>query len=244
PSNALARRGQVLLLARQAGRANEKGDLDQAIEICLKQLAIDPAYTPAMAHLGSLHFELEQGPEEVEWLNRATATAPDNLHLRMSIGETYLENGYFDEAEVEFGRAVALKPTFEILHDIALLYLDEDEVKTSIKYFDRAAEVADMDELIDLATHMFDADRDKDANRYLARAKKLDPTNPMPYVVKAVGQLRDPLSFLLGVKNPDKLRKDLELAEKLAMTYPEHAQDLDFIRDLKRRLESPSRFLR
>jgi hypothetical protein len=97
---------------------------------------------------------------------------------------------------------------------------------------------------MDLATHMFDVDRDKDANRYLARARKLDPTHPMPYVVKALSQLRNPLSLLLGIKNPGKLRKDLDIAEKLAMARSEYAEDLELIRILKERLESPLKHLR
>jgi predicted Zn-dependent protease len=40
-------------------------------------------------HLGSIHFDLDQEPEAVEWLKRATATDPDNLYLRLSIGEAY-----------------------------------------------------------------------------------------------------------------------------------------------------------
>jgi tetratricopeptide (TPR) repeat protein len=239
PSNALARRGQTLLLDRQAERADENGDLDRAIETRLKQLELNPVYAPAMVHLGSLYIDLDQIEKAFEWFTRAIANDPDNYHARMKIGEIYLENGYFKQADAEFERAIELKPRFETLHDIAILYLDVDEVKKAIKHFDRAAEVANLDELLDLATHMFDENRNRDADRYLARAKKLDPTHPMPFVIKAINRLRNPFGLLGGGKSLDNLRKDLDFAEKLALTYPEHAKRLDYIRDLRDRLENP-----
>lgn len=238
PSNTLARRGQILLMDEEAEHADENGHLGRAIEIRRKQLAIDPTHVPAMFHLSSLHFDLDQDKEALECLKRAVAVDPDNLRLRLDVGEAYLESGYLKEAEEEFERAIALNPDFETLHDIAMFYLDEDEVKKSIKYFDRAAEVADADQLIDLATHMFDANRGKDANRYLAKAKKLDHTHPIPYVIKALIELSDPIAALLGVENSDQMRKDLDFAETLALKYPEHAKKLDLIRELKQRLES------
>jgi tetratricopeptide (TPR) repeat protein len=244
PSNALARQGQILLLDRQAERADDNGDLKRAIEIRLKQLAINPSLGRAMVHLGSIYFNLDQETEAFEWLKRVSATDPNNLQWRLAVGETYLENGYLEEAEKEFESATALEPTYKTLHDIAMIYLDIDEVKKAIKYFDRASDKADVEELIDLATHLLDANRDKDANRYLAKAKKLDPTHPIPYVIKAVSQLRNPFSILLGVKNPGKLRKELDIAERLALTHPQHTKDLELIRDLKLKLEFPLKNLR
>jgi hypothetical protein len=85
---------------------------------------------------------------------------------------------------------------------------------------------------------MFVADRNNDRDRDLAKAKIIDPSHPMPYVVKALSRIGNPFSLLLGFKNPGNLLKDLDIAETLALAHPEHAKELDLIRELKQRLAS------
>jgi tetratricopeptide (TPR) repeat protein len=238
PSNAIARRGYVIMLGAEAAVADERDDVDRARELCEQQLALDPNYHPALGHLASLYFSDERDAEAIELLDRLVKSDPNDWTKRFRAGRIYLQHGYNKEAEAEFEQVIKLEPGFDSLHDVASIYLEADEVKKAFKYFNRAAEIADVDQLLDLATHAFDADRAKDAERYLDKAKILDPSNPMPYLIKAMSIARDPISLLIGLTKPKDALKDLREAERLMEGRAEYAKNLEMVKMLIRGLES------
>ncbi|MFN0084061.1 MAG: BTAD domain-containing putative transcriptional regulator [Blastocatellia bacterium] len=238
PNNSSARRAFLLFLGSQAKKADEREDIPRAIEICERQIAFDPGYIPAINHLGALYFSIDRDQEAVEQLRRVVALKPDDPLIRINVGRIYQMNNYSKEAAVEFERAVKLDSGFDCLHDIAILYLNDGDTKKAFKYFDRAAENADFDQLMDLATHASETAREKELTRYLEKATTLAPDNPRPFIVRSLGTLSNPFSFLLGMKDTDKMEKDLEIAERLARARPEYAEDLEIIHDLKERLRN------
>ncbi len=240
-SNAMARRGYLVLLGEEAASADKREDFDRAIEICQQQIALEPDYYPALSHLASLFFNVDRDAEARELLDRIIKSDPNSWIRRFRVAKKYLEHGFNKEAETEFDRAARLEPGFDCLHDIGVTYLGKNEVKKAIKYLDRAAEVANLDQLLDLADHALDADRPKDADRYLAKAKKLDPTSPMPYLARAINMASNPLSLIFGSSKPDEALKDLNEAERLIEGREGYAKEIEMIRSLKRILEGRDR---
>ncbi|MGH9840994.1 MAG: tetratricopeptide repeat protein, partial [Blastocatellia bacterium] len=77
PDNKLVQRNYLLFLSQEAARAKDRGDKKRAIELCRRQLEIDPNYAPAMVQLASVYFSSQKKKEAVELLDRLLAQDPN-----------------------------------------------------------------------------------------------------------------------------------------------------------------------
>lgn len=215
PADRNAQLGYLNFLGREAEDAAEEDDLDRAIEICQRQLSINDDYFPALGQLASLYFVTGRKEEAKELLNRAAAKTPPKPQRQVAVGAIFLMNGLKKEAKAAFDRAVELDPSTECFLQIGIAYLEKDNFKEAVQYFDRAAETADLDMLLSIAVSLYEAGKNKEGERYINRAKKLDPTHPLPYFIKALFSVSNPLELLfMSDKKRKELLKNFSEAEK------------------------------
>src|SRR5262249_45404027 len=239
PSDALTRRNYLIFLSQEAIRADERNNRKRAMEICERQLSLDQNYEPALAFLASLHLDSKRKAIAKKLIERIVANDPENPQKRILVGSLYLHHNMRKDAEALFKEAVDLEPSPTSFFFIGMSYLEAEEVKPALKYFDRAAEGDDADMLIEIAMHLTEAGRVKECGRYLDKVVKLDPSNPMPHVVKAVGELLDPTFLLLEPNGLKNALKELDEARRLAAGKDEYKELASELEDIKRHFEAP-----
>jgi tetratricopeptide (TPR) repeat protein len=237
PSDAAARRNFLIFLTQEAVRADKRRDKKRAMEICQEQLSLDQNYEPALALLASLYLGSKRKADAKELLERLVATDPKSPQKRVVAGSIYLRHKMRKEAEALFKEAIGLEPSPICFFFIGMSYLEIEEVKSALKYFDRVAEKGDVDMLIDIAMRLVDAGYVKEIDRYLNKAIKLDPSHPMPHVVKAISRLFTPLILLLEPNGLKNALKELEEGERLAAGNEEYRDLASELNSIRRHLE-------
>jgi tetratricopeptide (TPR) repeat protein len=125
---------------------------------------------------------------------------------------------------------------------IGVSYWESGDDKKALKYLDKAAETAELPMLLDIATHLYEANKTKDADRFVEKAKQRDPEHPMPYVIKGINLLGlgNPFAMLMGLNkgNLNKAREELAAAEARMTGRAEYRDILPTIRQLRQSLEA------
>src|SRR5262249_26158024 len=137
PSDALARRNFLIFLTHEAVRADNRHDKKRAMEICERQLSLDQNYEPALALLASLYLDSNRKAHAKKLLERLVATDPKSPQKRVMAGSIYLRHKMRKEAEALFREALDLEPSPACFFFIGLSYLEIEEIKPALKYFDR-----------------------------------------------------------------------------------------------------------
>jgi tetratricopeptide (TPR) repeat protein len=239
PDNKPVKIGYLTYLGGQAVKADENDDIERAVEICQKQLSVDPNYAPALKHLATLYFDLDKDDEADKLLNRLIETNPQSWQQRVIVGGVYLDFYKNKEAEAHFQKALEIDSSAECHYSIGREYLDANENKKAIKYFDQAAEKAGVDLLLEMAIQLFSNGLTKDGMRFLDKAMKVNPADPEPHIVKALALAGGPLALILGVPSPKKraqVEKELDEAERLASEHKEFASALSRIKEIRNSL--------
>jgi len=237
PSDALARRNFLIFLTQEAVRADKRHDKKRAMEICQRQLSLDQNYEPALAFLASLYLDSKRKADAKELLERLISTDPKSPQKRALVGSIYLRHKMRKEAEALFKEAINLEPSPACFFFIGLSYLEVEEVKPALKYFDRVAEEGDVDMMIEIVTRLIDAGHPNEIDRYLNKAIKLDPSHPMPHVIKAISRLLNPIALLLEPNGLKNALKELEEAERLAASNEEYKDLSSELNQIRRHLE-------
>ncbi len=237
PANAQARRFLLLFLQEEALRADERGNVHRAIELCEEQLALDPNFDRAMRHLASLYFDLGRKAEAKKLIERFIATDPNSPQKLVEAGDIYLDHRMKKEAENFFKKAAELEPSAECFMAIGMTYWEADEEKKAVKYFNLAAETASVEMLIGIAMALTEGQRMKDAERFLETAMKRDPNHPIPYLIRGLAATFNPILLLLNPKGLENAVKDLAEAERLMEGQAEYAAILPELRSARRMLE-------
>ncbi len=240
PQNKSVQVAYLSFLGQQANEAIEDGDDDLAIEICEIQLRIDPTYLQAVGMLAQLYFEDDRKDEAKALLARVIEANPQKAQSYVATGAVYLKNKLKKEAQALFARAIELETSTECLFQIGLAYAEAGEFKDAIKHFDRAAENAGLEMLLEIAITLSIEGKDKDADRYIKKAKQLDPNNPLPHFIKAMSLIGggSPIGLML-MKDKDRQRALNELieAERLMAGRKDYDSIRGEINGLKKLLE-------
>ncbi len=239
PDNKVAKTTYLTFLGDLASKADRNEQTERAMEYCRKQLSIDPNYAPALKHLAMLDFDLENDAEADELLNRVIENNPQSWQQRVSIGGIYLSFYKNKEAEAHFKKAIEIDSSPGCIYSIGQEYLDVNESKRALKFFEQAAEKAGMDLLLEMAVGLFSHGLTKDGLQFVDKAIKAAPDHPEPHIVKALAHAGGPAAFIFGVANPKKraeVEKELDEAERLASARKEYASALPRIREYRERL--------
>jgi len=239
PDNKVAKTTYLTFLGDLASKADQNEQTERAREYCRKQLSVDPNYVPALKHLAALYFDSDEDTEAEKLLNRIIENNPQSWQQRVSVGGIYLDFYKNKEAEAHFQKALEMDSSPECLYSIGQEFLDAEESKRAIKYFERAAEKAGMDLLLEMGVGLFSRGLTKDGMQFVDKAIKVAPEHPEPHVVKALAHAGGPAALIFGIASPKKLaevEKELDEAERLASARKEYAGALPRIQAFRERL--------
>lgn len=240
PENRLAKMSYLNFLGREAGDALEDNDLDKAIDLCQQQLQLDPNYAPAMGMLASAYFDVGRKPEAKELLKRSIETNPNKPQPYIAAGGVYWKYNLKKEAKAAFAKALELDNSAECHFRIGLAYLMSCAHKEAANCFDQAVPNAPFELVLEMAMELFEHGEKKDGQRFADQAKKLAPTDPMPYLVIAMMTLgKSPLEFMLASdKERKEALKNLVEAERLMTGRKEYDSVRKEIGQMKQVLEA------
>lgn len=236
PDNAVARRTMVLFLGQEAVRADDRNDSARAIDYCQEQLAIDPNYESALAHLGKLFFSTGRDEDARRHLARLTSIEPRDARRLVAAGSIYLDAGRKKEAAALFKDALALDAGPECLFQIGDVYQENRSWKEAIKYFDRAVEAGvGIEMLAHIISKCYEQGRKKDGDRYLKTAFRRYPDHPLPHMIKGIERMTSlsPIDLMFNSRAIDEILEVFETAEKMCVGRPEYAEYLGSIREIR-----------
>jgi tetratricopeptide (TPR) repeat protein len=237
PSSTIARRSYLLFLSQEADRADDNDDHRRSAAICQEQLSIDPNYEPAMIHLAVHYLRDGMLAEAKKMIDRVLAANPQSPQTHVKAGSIYLSADMEKEAEKLFKKAIELEPSGTCFFHIGMSYLNVCYHKESLKPFDKAAETADVEMLLDIASNLIEHGEGKNADRFLKKAMKLDPLNPMPHIIKAIGLIDKPFLNLPSLKNIQEAVREFAEAERLMVGREEYEDMLPDVQRVRKDFE-------
>ncbi|MCI0485667.1 MAG: tetratricopeptide repeat protein, partial [Blastocatellia bacterium] len=229
PSNPVVRRRYLIELGEDASEAVYDEDLDRALEICLKQLSIDPEYLPAAHRLTALYFYSGQKQKAKETIARVIEWEPDGAQNHVIAGRLYLEFEFKQEAKKAFARALEIDGSEDCLIRIGESYLATKSLKKALSYFESAVKSGSFDTFMKIASTLHEYDYDREAEKYIDRASEKDPSHPEPHLVKAV--------LLINRNKIEDAYEEMDEAERLAAERPEAEEISERVRSLMRSIE-------
>ncbi len=141
-----------------------RGQLDECDRLLVEALRLDPRHDVTMGRIGSLALQRADVETAVTWLERASATAPDDGDHWFTLARAYEKAGRHDEARaaLENGEARRSESDFQV-------WLSTEETTV----LDRAAMT--VRRLIHTAHELLFAGKTEAAERRLRSALELDP---------------------------------------------------------------------
>ena len=114
----------------------EKGQVDQAIILFRRSLAIQPDDAEAWNNLGAALDKKGQLDEAILQFQKAVVIRPDFAEAHRNLGSTLLRQGRVDEAILQFQEAVAIRPDFaKAHHNLGSTLLQKGRVDEAILQF-------------------------------------------------------------------------------------------------------------
>ena len=94
---------------------SHEGDLDQAIEECLKAIETDPNFGNPYNDIGAYYIEKEMYEEAIPWLQKAMkARRYECYHYpHLNLGRLHLRQKKYTEAMKEFEKALEIEPNYK-----------------------------------------------------------------------------------------------------------------------------------
>jgi protein O-GlcNAc transferase len=94
----------------------QTGRLEQAEEIFMDILKIDPHNISVLHFIGIVHYKLKKYASSLDYINRALQFGPDYVDAYNNMGIVLQELGRFDEAVACYKKALELRPDFGRAH--------------------------------------------------------------------------------------------------------------------------------
>jgi tetratricopeptide (TPR) repeat protein len=116
-------------------------DNDTALEYFKKAALYDTKNGRIMHALGSAYYQLDLQEEAQQILQKTIQIYKDRNTFR-NLGLSYRQSGDFKQAEKQFQQAIYLDPKFyEAYHDLASLYIYQNEYEKAIEQWQRAIDL-------------------------------------------------------------------------------------------------------
>jgi tetratricopeptide (TPR) repeat protein len=238
PSSPLARRSYLIFLGQEASEASEDGEHDEAMAICELQLSIDPGYTPALSHLAVLKLmegEVEGGKELID---RLLSGDPQSAQKHAMAGDIFIDAGLKKDAERCFKKAIEIEPSAVCYFSIGMSYWDAEYEKEGLKYLNKAAEKADVEMLMEIAVALAESGGYKEVDPFLKKAMKLDPSHPIPHMVRGLVLMGLPFMRIPSEKDVKEAPHEFGEAERLMIGREEYKDILPELQNMKREVEN------
>lgn len=190
------------LRGREQFHRTEHGHLEKAREMFEAAIRSDPDYALAWAGLTYVFVDTYwYHNKEARWIEQAHEVSRKAIELAPHLAESHAARGYafyvheqFDEAEVEFEKAITINPRlFEPIHFYAQMARTLGQHEKSAELYCRAAEVRPEDyQTLALGAMMFDnlgeQDRERDLlEQFVDRANRALELNPNDARALALG---------------------------------------------------------
>ena len=116
----------------------EKGQVDQAIILFRRSLAVRPDNAEAQNNLGAALDKKGQLNEAILQFQKAVVIRPDFAEAHRNLGNALLRKGQVDEAILQFQEAVTLRPDFaKARHNLANTLLQKGQVDKALIQFQK-----------------------------------------------------------------------------------------------------------
>lgn len=123
----------------QAIQCQHNGQLERAIDILQRILALDPQHVEANFALGQIFHRLNRNDLAIPLLQKTATLRPKLFDAVLSLGIVQRAAGRLVDAQASLERAVALKPTSSKAHvTLGLLLVDRNAVDEAERMFQRA----------------------------------------------------------------------------------------------------------
>ncbi len=124
-----------------------KGDTGRALSSFDKALKANVDYIPALAQIVQIHFRRKEPQKGLSAVQRQVGASPRNPILRDMLGEVAARVGNAKLATGAFEKAIELKPDWlQPYHNLALLYVDQDQPAKAIETLQKAQKIRPQDE--------------------------------------------------------------------------------------------------
>ena len=130
--------------AYNAGRRLDpnEGKVDEARQMYLKAIELDPDYCDAMDNLGLLYRREGNLEEAIKWYKRSIEVLYENPVPHQNLGHAYLLQGKTDEAMAEYQVLLELDPNNpEGYYGLGNVYLIREDYQEAVEQFKKAEEL-------------------------------------------------------------------------------------------------------
>lgn len=174
----------------QAIAAFEAGRSDEAHQVCMSLIAVDPAHAHALRMLGVLEAERSDYAAALHYLDRAVAADPVHPASHLHRGEALLALARPDEAIAAYRRALEINPhELRALNNMAIAYRDIGDFAAAEQALRQAlvldAHNPQFHSNLGILLHLADDGREDEALAELDRAVELEPQNPYHHAMLA-----------------------------------------------------------
>jgi tetratricopeptide (TPR) repeat protein len=120
----------------------QRSQIEQAKQMYLKAIDLDPNYCDAMDNLGRLLRRQGKVAEAIEWYKRSVQVLPTNAVAHQNLGFAYRIQGKMSEATAEYELLTQIHPKNpEGYYGLGQIALDTRQLSKAIMYFKRAEEL-------------------------------------------------------------------------------------------------------
>jgi excisionase family DNA binding protein len=122
--------------------AHHPETVEQAARAFEKAIKLNPRYTLAYFHLGTMYYEWSHFHRAVEPLKKAIELNPERTPAYMNLAMNYNYSNHFHDAEEVLKKVIELRPDHkEAYHQLGYAVLQQGREKEAIKYFEKAIEL-------------------------------------------------------------------------------------------------------
>jgi len=126
-----------------SGKYFGEGNYEEAAEVSLRLIRINPEYAPAYNLLGYIYYYLGEYEKSLEYLKKYAEMGEGQANPHDSRGEILMYLGYYDEALQEFLIADSIKPDLHfVVSHIGDVYSVKWKMRDAIGAYMKAAELA------------------------------------------------------------------------------------------------------
>jgi tetratricopeptide (TPR) repeat protein len=139
----LARNPGCVIALDNLGRARlDKGDTDDAIQLCQQALAKDPDSVTAQFNLGEALTKKGQLNDALASFQKAMQLDPGMSGIPERVGEVYLKQGNFAAAIPYFQKAIQLQPDYALAWcNLGYTLLQQGRLTEAMAYYNKAIEL-------------------------------------------------------------------------------------------------------
>jgi spermidine synthase len=161
--------------------ARKQIDFDSAELLFRQILARDPNYKPALVSIRNLERSRAHWQEALPWQQRLTELDPSHTQLAM-LGETLMQAGQFAEAAQQFLEALKKEPyNYSARRNLGEIYCRLEEWDAALPHLEHVVQLDPEREagVYQLLAQAYRAlGRERDAEKIVAKGKRLFPSNP------------------------------------------------------------------